>query len=92
MAFCSAFHVFSVLAFSLTGSFVELDNAAICPTTTEIGQKTTYVMKKCNSNIKEYYARNQNDNQRDTYCTGMKVNRTIPRVLASLCKYTNWNI
>lgn len=68
--FCAT-RVFVVLVF--VASCVQFGKAVSCGITNDITKDTTFVMRKCNSNIRNYYDRNAGQDWRTTYCRGMIV-------------------
>lgn len=66
--FCAT-RVFVVLLF--VASCVQFGKAVSCGITNDITKDTTFVMRKCNSNIRNYYDKNAGQNWRTTYCRGM---------------------
>ena len=75
MAPLCATRVFVVLVF--VASCVQFGKAVSCGTTNDITKDTTFVMRKCNSNIRNYYDRNAGEDWRTTYCRGMIVSSSL---------------
>ncbi|XP_068697072.1 uncharacterized protein [Montipora foliosa] len=71
MAFFYKFRVFIALTF--VACCLQLGETKNCEITSEIKKATTFVMRKCNSNIKDYYEKNAGEHVQTTYCEGMRI-------------------
>lgn len=68
--FCAT-RVFVVLVF--VASCVQFGKAVSCGTTNDITKDTNFVMRKCNSNIRNYYDIKAGEDWATTYCKGMMI-------------------
>ena len=82
MAFFYMFRVFIALTF--VACCLQLGKTKNCEITSEIKKATTSVMRKCNSNIKDYYEQNAVEHVQTTYCEGMRVISSIASFTALL--------
>ena len=82
MTFFYMFRVFIALVF--VACCLQLGKTKNCEITREIKKATTFVMRKCNSNIEDYYEQNSGEDVQTTYCEGMRVTNSIVSLSALL--------
>lgn len=72
------FRVFIALVF--VACCLQLGKTKNCEITREIKKATTFVMRKCNSNIEDYYQQNSGEDVQTTYCEGMRILMNCARI------------
>ncbi|XP_068722625.1 uncharacterized protein [Montipora capricornis] len=65
------FRVFIALVF--VACCLQLGKTKNCEITRESKKATTFVMRKCNSNIEDYYEQSSGEDVQTTYCEGMRI-------------------